>query len=161
MEQLTATVLETTFRNEDNGYTVLRVAAGRGQQTVVGVLPKLSAGETVAFEGDWAEHPVYGRQFSAKTCAITPPDSLSSVEKYLGSGLIRGIGLVTAKLIVRHFGMDAMAVLDEHPQRLTEVSGIGPKKAAMIIESYTEQMSMRRVMLFLQNYGLSPNLSNK
>ena len=161
MEQLTATVLETTFRNEDNGYTVLRVAAGRGQQTVVGVLPKLSAGETVAFEGDWAEHPVYGRQFSAKTCAITPPDSLSSVEKYLGSGLIRGIGPATAKLIVRHFGMDAMAVLDEHPQRLTEVSGIGPKKAAMIIESYTEQMSMRRVMLFLQNYGLSPNLSNK
>lgn len=161
MEQLSATVLETTFRNDDNGYTVLRVAVGRGQQTVVGVMPKLSAGESVAFEGDWLEHPTYGRQFSAKTCTIAPPDSTSSVEKYLGSGLIRGIGPSTAKLIVKHFGMDTMAVMDEHPERLTEVSGIGPKKAAMIIESYTEQMSMRRVMLFLQNYGLGPNLATK
>ncbi len=161
MEQLSATVLETTFRNDENGYTVLRVAVGRGQQTVVGVMPKLSAGESVAFEGDWLEHPTYGRQFSAKTCTIAPPDSTSSVEKYLGSGLIRGIGPSTAKLIVKHFGMDTMAVMDEHPERLTEVSGIGPKKAAMIIESYTEQMSMRRVMLFLQNYGLGPNLATK
>jgi len=161
MEQLSATVLDTTFRNADNGYTVLRVAVGRNQHTVVGAMPELSSGENVTFEGDWTEHPVYGRQFSAKTCAITPPDSLSSVEKYLGSGLIRGIGPATAKLIVKHFGMDAMAILDEHPERLTEVSGIGPKKAAMILESYTEQMGMRRVMLFLQNYGLSPNLATK
>jgi len=161
MEQLTATVLETTFRNEENGYTVLRVAVGRGQQTVVGSMPALSSGENVTFEGDWTEHPMYGKQFSAKTCKITPPDSLSAVEKYLGSGLIRGIGPATAKLIVKHFGMEAMEILDEHPDRLTEVSGIGPKKAAMIIESYTEQMSMRRVLLFLQNYGLSPNLSTK
>ena len=161
MEQLSATVLDTTFRNDDNGYTVLRVAVGRGQQTVVGVMPKLSAGESVSFEGAWLEHPVYGRQFSAKTCAIAPPDTTSSVEKYLGSGLIRGIGPSTAKLIVKHFGMDTMAVLDEHPERLTEVIGIGPKKAAMIIESFTEQMSMRRVMLFLQNYGLGPNLATK
>ncbi|NLI22499.1 MAG: ATP-dependent RecD-like DNA helicase [Clostridiales bacterium] len=161
MEQLTATVLETTFRNEDNGYTVLRVAAGRGHQTVVGSMPALSTGESVVFEGDWTEHPVYGRQFTARTCRITPPDSLSAVEKYLGSGLIRGIGPTTARQIVRHFGMEATTILDEHPERLTEVSGIGPKKAAMILESYQEQMSARRVMLFLQNYGLSPNLATK
>ncbi|MEA4999520.1 MAG: ATP-dependent RecD-like DNA helicase [Candidatus Limiplasma sp.] len=161
MEQLTATVLDTTFRNDDNGYTVLRVVAGRSQHTVVGAMPQLSSGENVVFEGDWTEHPMYGKQFSAKTCTIAPPDTLSAVEKYLGSGLIRGIGPATAKLIVKHFGMDAMQILDEHPERLTEVSGIGPKKAAMIIESFTEQMSMRRVMLFLQNYGLSPNLATK
>lgn len=161
MEQLTATVLDTTFRNEENGYTVLRVAVGRGQQTVVGAMPELSSGENVTFQGEWSEHPVYGRQFNAKTCEITPPDSTAAVEKYLGSGLIRGIGPSTAKLIVRHFGMDAMNVLDEHPERLTEVSGIGPKKAAMILESFAEQMSVRRVMLFLQNYGLSPNLATK
>ncbi|HNX61575.1 MAG TPA: ATP-dependent RecD-like DNA helicase [Candidatus Limiplasma sp.] len=161
MEQLTATVLDTTFRNEENGYTVLRVAVGRGQQTVVGAMPELSSGENVTFQGEWSEHPVYGRQFAAKTCEITPPDSTAAVEKYLGSGLIRGIGPSTAKLIVRHFGMDAMSVLDEHPERLTEVSGIGPKKAAMILESFAEQMSVRRVMLFLQNYGLSPNLATK
>ncbi len=161
MEKLTATVLETVFRNEDNGYSVLHVAVGRSQQTVVGSMLELSSGENVTFQGDWTEHSVYGKQFAAKTCEITPPDSLSSVEKYLGSGLIRGIGPATAKLIVKHFGMDAISILDEHPERLTEVTGIGPKKAAMILESYTEQMSMRRVMLFLQNYGLSPNLSTK
>jgi len=161
MEQLSATVLDTTFRNAENGYTVLRVAVGRNQQTVVGSLPALSSGESVTFEGEWTEHPVYGRQFSAKTCEIKPPDSLSAVEKYLGSGLIRGVGPTMAKMIVKHFGMDAMSVMDEHPERLTEVSGIGPKKAAMILESYVEQMSMRRVMLFLQNYGISPNLSTK
>ncbi|MDD3214343.1 MAG: ATP-dependent RecD-like DNA helicase, partial [Eubacteriales bacterium] len=118
-------------------------------------------GENVTFQGEWIEHPVYGKQFSAKTCEITPPDSLSAVEKYLGSGLIRGIGPATAKLIVKAFGMDAIAILEEHPERLTEVSGIGPKKAAMMLESFAEQMSMRRVLLFLQNYGLSPALSTR
>ena len=128
MEQLTATVMETTFRNADNGYTVLQVTAGRSRTTVVGQMPELSAGENVTFEGDWTEHPSYGKQFSAKTCRITPPDSLAAIEKYLGSGLIRGIGPSTAKLIVKAFGRDTMQILDERPDRLTEVSGIGSKK---------------------------------
>ena len=161
MEQLTATVLETTFRNDENGYTVLRVTAGRGQQTVVGQMPELSAGENVTFDGDWTEHPSYGKQFSAKACRITPPDSASAVEKYLGSGLIRGIGPATAKLIVKAFGKDALQIMDETPERLREIAGIGPKKATMILESYHEQTSMRRVLVFLQNYGLSPNLAMK
>lgn len=161
MEQLTAVVQETTFRNEDNGYTVLRAAVGRAQHTVVGVMPELSPGENVTFEGAWTEHPVYGRQFSAKTCAITPPTGRSAIEKYLGSGLIRGIGPSTAKQIVKHFGDRALDILDEHPERLTEISGIGPKKAAMIIESYMQQMGMRRILVFLQNYGLSPGLAMK
>lgn len=161
MEQLTAVVQDTTFRNEDNGYTVLRVTLGRAVETVVGVMPELSPGENVTFDGDWTEHPSYGKQFNAKQCTITPPTGKSAIEKYLGSGLIRGIGPSTAKLIVRHFGENALDILDEHPERLTEVSGIGAKKAAMITESYTQQMGMRRVMVFLQNYGLSPNLSMK
>ncbi|MEG0640784.1 MAG: ATP-dependent RecD-like DNA helicase [Clostridia bacterium] len=161
MEQLTAVVQETTFHNDENGYTVLRVAVGRVQHTVVGVMPELSAGENVTFEGSWLEHPTYGKQFSAKACTITPPSGRSAIEKYLGSGLIRGIGPSTAKMIVKHFGDGALDVLDEHPERLTEVSGIGAKKAAMIIESYMQQMSMRRVLVFLQNYGLSPNLAMK
>ena len=86
MEQLTAVVQETTFRNEENGYTVLRVGSGRSQQTVVGMMPELSPGENVTFEGTWTEHPVYGRQFSARTCTITPPTGKSAIEKYLGSG---------------------------------------------------------------------------
>ena len=161
MEQLTATVLDTTFRNEDNGYSVLRVQAGASEQTVVGVLPQLSAGETVKFSGDWAEHPVYGRQFSVKQYEISPPETLPAIERYLGSGLIRGVGAATAKLIVARFGLDTINVLDETPQRLTEIGGIGPKRAQMIIESYTAQVGLRRVMIFLQNYGISANLSTK
>ena len=158
-EQLTAVVQETTFRNEENGYTVLRVGVGRAQQTVVGAMPELSPGENVTFEGYWSEHPVYGRQFNAKSCAITPPTGKSAIEKYLGSGLIRGIGPATARLIVNRFGEKALEVLDQEPQRLTELPGIGPKKAAMIVESYLQQMGMRRALVFLQNYGLSPALA--
>lgn len=158
-EQLTAVVQETTFRNEDNGYTVLRVGVGRAQQTVVGAMPELSPGENVTFEGYWTEHPIYGRQFNAKACSITPPTGKSAIEKYLGSGLIRGIGPSTAKLIVSHFGEKALEIMDEHPERLTELPGIGRKKAAMIVESYVQQMGMRRVLVFLQNYGLSPALA--
>lgn len=158
-EQLVAVVQETTYRNEENGYTVLRAGSGRNLQTVVGILPELSPGENVAFEGQWTEHPVYGRQFTARSCTITPPTGKSAIEKYLGSGLIRGIGPSTAKLIVNHFGENALDILDEHPERLTEISGIGAKKAAMISESYLQQMGMRRALVFLQNYGLSPNLA--
>ena len=161
LEQLTAVVQETTFRNEENGYTVLRVGSGRSQQTVVGMMPELSPGENVTFEGTWTEHPIYGRQFTARTCTITPPTGKSAIEKYLGSGLIRGIGPSTAKLIVKHFGERALEIMDEHPERLTEVPGIGKKKAAMIMESYIQQMGMRRTLVFLQNYGLSPNLAMK
>jgi len=161
LEKLTVVVQETTFRNEENGYTVLRAGSGRTQHTIVGMMPELSPGENVTFEGIWTEHPVYGRQFSARTCAITPPTGKSAIEKYLGSGLIRGIGPSTAKMIVKHFGEKALEIMDEHPERLTEVSGIGPKKAAMIIESYVQQMGMRRILVFLQNYGLSPSLAMK
>ena len=158
---LTAVVQETTFRNEENGYTVLRVGSGRSQQTVVGMMPELSPGENVTFEGTWGEHPVYGKQFNARTCTITPPEGKAAIEKYLGSGLIRGIGPATAKMIVKHFGDRTLEIMDEHPERLTEISGIGPKKAAMIIESYVQQMGMRRILVFLQNFGLSPNLAMK
>ena len=161
MEKLTVVVQETTFRNEENGYTVLRAGTGRTQQTIVGMMPELSPGENVTFEGVWTEHPVYGRQFNARSCAITPPSDRAAIEKYLGSGLIRGIGPATAKMIVKHFGDQTLEIMDEQPQRLTEVSGIGPKKAAMIIESYIQQMGMRRILVFLQNYGLSPNLAMK
>ena len=159
MEQLTAVVQETTFRNDDNGYTVLRVASGRAQQTVVGVLPQLSPGENVTFEGDWQEHPVYGRQFGAKSCQITPPTGLSAIEKYLGSGLIRGVGPSTARRIVQAFGEKALDVLDAHPERLSEVSGIGARRAEMILQSYAEQVGLRRALVFLQNHGMSPGLA--
>ena len=161
MEQLAATVLGTAFRNSENGYSVLRVLAGTAEETVVGILPQLSDGEIVTFSGGWTEHPVYGKQFKADTYEISPPDSLPAIERYLGSGLIRGVGAATAKQIVSHFGMETIDVLDKAPYRLVEIPGIGPKKAKMIIESYTAQVSVRRVMIFLQNYGITPNLANK
>ncbi len=161
MEQLAATVLDTTFRNSENGYSVVRVLADVEEQTVVGVMPELSAGELVTFTGDWGEHPVYGRQFMAKSYEISPPDSLPAIERYLGSGLIRGVGAATAKLIVSYFGMDTIEVLDKSPYRLVEISGIGPKRAQMIAESYTAQVSTRRVMIFLQNYGITSGLAGK
>ena len=111
-EQLTAVVQDTTFRNDENGYTVLRVTVGRTTQTVVGQMPELSPGENVTFEGSWTEHPAYGKQFHALKCTITPPTGKTAIEKYLGSGLIRGIGPSTAKLIVRHFGENALEILD-------------------------------------------------
>ena len=132
-EQLTAVVQETTFRNEDNGYTVLRVGSGRSQQTVVGVMPELSPGENVTFEGYWTEHPVYGRQFNARACAITPPTGKSAIEKYLGSGLIRGIGPATARLLWETFGsLEAMraASVDD----LRRLPGIGASRAALLHE---------------------------
>ncbi|MBN1776966.1 MAG: ATP-dependent RecD-like DNA helicase [Clostridiales bacterium] len=161
MEQLAATVLDTTFRNDENGYSVVRVLSGVSEETVVGALPQLSAGEMVTFTGDWSEHPVYGRQFSAKRYEIAPPDSLPAIERYLGSGLIRGVGAATAKLIVGYFGMETIEMLDKAPYRLVEIAGIGPKRAKMISESYTAQVSTRRVMIFLQNYGITPGLAAK
>lgn len=161
MEQLAATVLDTTFRNDENGYSVIRVQAGVSEQTVVGVLPQLSAGELVTFTGEWGEHPVYGRQFSAKQYEISPPVGIPAIERYLGSGLIRGVGAATARQIVSYFGLETIEVLDKAPYRLVEISGIGPKRARMISESYTAQVSTRRVMIFLQNYGITPGLSTK
>ena len=161
MQSLTAVVVDTTFRNEENHYTVLRVAEGKQNYTVVGQMPTLGAGENVTFQGEWIEHPVYGKQFSMKTCEITPPTGKNAVEKYLGSGLIKGIGKATAKLIVKHFGDDTMDILDSTPEKLTEVKGIGQKRAIMIVESIRQQMGMRKVLLFLQQQGISPNLSMK
>lgn len=161
MESLEGIVSETTFRNDENGYTVLRIGSGRSEQTVVGILPELSPGENVVFHGQWGEHSVYGKQFMAKSCSITPPEGCKAIEKYLGSGLIRGIGPATAKTIVKKFGEKTLEILDSSPERLSEVSGIGKKRALMIAESYMAQMNMRRTLVFLQNYGISPNLSMK
>ena len=161
METLSTTVIETTYRNADNGYTVLRAGEKRSEITIVGILPPLSPGESVTFTGMWTEHPTYGRQFSAQSCEITQPVGKSAIEKYLGSGLIKGIGHATAKQLIEKFGDKTLEVIEEHPERLLEISGIGKKRAAMIIESYQEQATMRRTLVFLQKYGISPNLSMK
>ena len=161
MEQVEATVRETIYRNAENGYSVVQVKAGQRLTTVVGVLPEMSSGEQVIFTGEWMEHPQYGRQLRCTSCQIQKPTSLLGIERYLGSGLIRGVGPSTAKQIVEHFGMETMEVLTEHPERLQEVHGMGRKRWRQIAESFQEQQAARESMIFLQSYGIPANLSVK
>jgi len=162
MARFNGVVEDIVFRNDDNGWTVAAVKVeGSGRISAVGILPFLAAGDLVTLEGELVEHPEYGRQIKASSYQVREPESVASIEKYLGGGLIRGVGPATAKLIVRHFGDRTLDVLDTDPQRLTEVSGIGKKRAAMIIESYTEKRAMRSTMLLLQSWGLTPALAMK
>ena len=161
MAQLECIVEDTVFRNDDNGYTVLEARAGRQEVMVVGILPALTPGEQVCFEGDWVEHPQYGRQWKATGCQLRTPTSLLGIERFLGSGLIQGVGGVTARLIVQEFGLKTLEVMTETPERLSEVSGIGKKRAQQIAESFREQFAVRQAMAFLQSYGVSPSLAVK
>lgn len=159
--KIEAVMEETIFRNEENGYSVVQMRLGRESVTVVGVLPSLAAGEQVILEGGWTEHPQYGKQWKATACEIQKPTTLLGIERYLGSGLIHGVGPATAKLLVSAFGKLTLDVLSEHPERLTEVPGIGKKRARQIGDSFREQYAAREAMVFLQSYGVSPSLAVK
>ncbi len=161
MEKLEASVLHTVFRNTENGYTVLSVRNGRDETTVVGTLPELAAGEQVLLTGEWTEHRNYGRQFRCETCEIKAPTTLQGIERYLASGLIRGVKTSTAAQIVNHFGEETLTVLSEHPERLTEIPGIGKVRCAMIAESFQAQQAARETMVFLQTYRISQALANR
>ena len=161
MDQLEATVMSTVFRNPENGYSVITVQSGRAESTVGGILPELTPGEQALFTGEWTEHKTYGRQFHSTLCEIQTPTTLLGIERYLGSGLIKGVGPSTAALIVARFGEDTLTVLAEHPERLREIPGIGKKRCAMISESFQEQQGARRALVFLQSYGISSALAVK
>ncbi len=160
-EQLEAVIEDTIFRNEENGYSVVEARAGREKITVVGTLPALAAGEQVLLSGMWVEHPQYGKQWKATACEIRKPTTLLGIERYLGSGLIRGIGPATAKLLVQEFGKLTLDILSEHPERLTEVPGIGRKRAEQLAQSFREQYAAREAMVFLQSYGVPATLAVK
>lgn len=161
LEELQGTVADTVFRNDDNGWSVIEVRAQGDIITVVGALPALSTGETCLFGGEWAHHPQYGKQFKASSCSIQTPTTLRGIERYLGSGIIKGVGPSTARLIVEHFGQDTLQVLSEQPERLREIPGIGKKRCEQIAGSYLQQHLLRKTMVFLQTYGLSVGLSEK
>ena len=159
MEKLEAGIIGTIYRNGENGYSVLSVRSGRNEYTVVGALPELNPGEQAVFTGEWVEHKSYGKQFRCTACEIQTPTTLLGIERYLASGAIRGIGPSTARQIVEQFGEETMTVLTEHPERLTKISGIGRKRAAMIAESFAEQQGARQAMIFLQSYGVPAALA--
>ncbi len=161
MDQLEGTVTGTVFRNPENGYSVVQIQSGRREYTVVGILPELAPGEQGIFAGQMVEHPQYGSQLKCTQFQLQIPSTLLGMERFLGSGLIAGIGRATAKRIVEHFKLDTMEVFSEHPERLSEIRGLGKKKIKLIVESYQEHMQAREAMIFLQSYGVSPNMAVK
>ncbi|MDI9521170.1 MAG: ATP-dependent RecD-like DNA helicase [Bacillota bacterium] len=161
MDSFVGTTEGTLFRNEENGYSVVSVRTNEGLVTVTGTMPELMDGETVEVEGDWTEHPQYGRQFKLSSLRIQKPQSLSAIEKYLGSGLIKGVGPTTARLIVSAFGKDTLEILSMNPERLLEVPKIGKVRMKQISRGFLEQQASRSTFLFLQQYNISSALSAK
>lgn len=154
-ETLSGSVERVTFHNPDNGFAVLRVKAGRrGVVTVVGCVPSVEAGETVEATGAWVQDRDHGLQFKADTLRTLPPASAEGIEKYLGSGMVKGIGPHFARKIVEHFGERTLAVIDESPTFLSEVKGIGPRRLQQIRESWLQQKAVRGIMVFLQDHGI-------
>src|SRR5271154_6913358 len=152
---LAGLVDRVTFHNSDNGFCVLRVKA-RGQRdltTVLGHAAMISAGEFVQASGSWINDRTHGVQFRASFLKATAPTTAEGIEKYLGSGMIRGIGPVYAKKLVRAFGEAVFDVIQQEPGRLREVTGIGPKRAERIIAGWAEQKVIREIMLFLHGNG--------
>lgn len=165
MDTLEGSVERITYYNVETGYCVLRLAPNQPRLgrdtlfTVVGTMPELQPGEQVKINGDWLNHPVHGRQFKAETVAQMRPATLEGMRRYLGSGLVRGIGKVLAKRIVDFFGKDTLDILDRSPERVKEVPGIGKKKSDSIAQAWLEQREIKKVMLFLQSYGLNTSLA--
>jgi exodeoxyribonuclease V alpha subunit len=161
MPTLEGAVERITFHNEENGYTVARlVPEGKDYEvTVIGNMLGVQVGEHVRLEGEWTVHGQYGRQFKVERYASVLPATAAGIEKYLGSGLVKGVGPVTAKRIVRKFGADTLTVIDETPERLHEVLGVGPKRVGQIKSAWHEQRQIREVMVFLQSHGVSPALA--
>ncbi len=156
-EVLVATVERITYYNEENGYTVAQVTPeGRTYTvTVVGSLLDVSPGENLRLHGQWTSHPRYGRQFQVERYTTVLPATAAGIEKYLGSGLIKGIGPVMARRIVRRFKLDTLRIIEEEPGRLREVLGIGKKRVASIERAWEEQKAIKEVMIFLQGHNVS------
>jgi exodeoxyribonuclease V alpha subunit len=156
-------VLErVTFANPETGYTIARIAPERGRAelvTAVGPLLGAQVGEFLRLRGRWSSHPKYGRQFEVHSYSTVLPATAAGIQKYLGSGLIKGIGPVMAERMVAHFGVDIMHVIDDEPGRLIEVDGLGPKRTAMIAAAWAEQKAIKEVMIFLQGVGVSTSLA--
>ena len=155
-EALSGVVERVVFHNPENGFAVLRVRVRGGFQltTVVGRLPLVSQGETIRASGAWKNDPKHGVQFRADRLAVSPPDSLDGIRRYLGSGRVHGVGPKMAKRLVKAFGEDVFEVIENEPERLKEVPGIGPKRARRLSEGFKDQKAVREIMVFLQTHGL-------
>ena len=163
LSSLTGVIERITFHSSESGYTVARLNTGNVKQliTIVGSFANIQAGQTLQLQGLWREHPQYGSQFQVVQYQETKPATLTGIEKYLGSGLIKGVGPVTAKRIVKHFGLDTLEIIENQIERLSEVPGIASKRIAMISRTWSEQKSIKEVMIFLSGHGVSTTYAVK
>jgi exodeoxyribonuclease V alpha subunit len=170
MDTLGGSVERITYYNPENGYSVIRLkpdvlpargAARDGLVTVTGNLPEVSPGESLRLAGSWNNHPKHGLQFQAETCEQVLPATVAGIRRYLGSGLVKGIGPRLADRIVRRFGLETLEVIEEQADRLREVPDIGPKRARLIARAWGDQKHVKEIMLFLHGHGVSTNLAIK
>ena len=161
MEKLAGYVEHIIYRNADNGYTVLNLVSGEEEITCVGIFSAIAEGENIEASGDYTDHPTYGKQFKVESFEEKAPEDEEAIERYLGSGAIRGIGLALAARIVRRFKADTFRIIEEEPERLAEVKGISERKAMEIADQVNEKRDLRQAMIFLQQYGITMNLAVK
>lgn len=163
MDQICGYIERITFQNPENGYTIaqLKIPNKADPVCIVGTMPSIKPGETVRCFGQWKQHLIHGRQFMVSEYKVEAPADIIGIKKYLGSGLIKGIGPVYASRIVQKFGVDTLNVIDQQPERLREVNGLGDKRLEKIKTCWSEQKSIREVMIFLQSHGVSPSYAQK
>ncbi len=161
METIKGYVEHIVFRNEDNGYTVFQLNNEDGDLTCVGAIPYLSEGELVEVQGEYTTHSIYGTQLQVSTCEIQDPEDLISIERYLGSGAIKGVGATLAGRIVKKFREDTFRIIEEEPERLAEVKGISERMAREIAMQVEEKKEMRKAMIYLQKFGITISLAAK
>lgn len=161
MEKVTGYVEHIVFRNEENGYTVFHLENEDGEVTCVGNLNFITEGEMLELEGEYVNHSVYGNQLKVSAYRVKEPEDLVSIERYLGSGAIKGIGQTMASRIVKKFREDTLRIIEEEPERLAEIKGISERKAMEIASQMEEKKDMRKSMIYLQKYGISTKLAAK
>ncbi|NUN94341.1 MAG: DNA-processing protein DprA, partial [Verrucomicrobiae bacterium] len=163
LEQLQGSLERIVYSNEENHYTVAQLQPDNARKsvTIVGNLPAVQCGETLLLHGEWIVHPQFGRQFKIARFESILPSTITGLKKYLGSGLIRGIGPKFAERIVDFFGKDTLTVIDQYSGRLKEVPGIGAERAGRIRLAWVEQKAVREIMIFLQSYGVTPSQAAK
>jgi exodeoxyribonuclease V alpha subunit len=174
VDTLSGSVERIAFYNSENGYTVLQLLPGTsskktklhganrgGLVTVVGNLPQVTPGENLQLQGRWVVHPKHGDQFLAEICKVTVPATITGIQRYLGSGLVKGIGPALAERIVTYFGTEALDIIEDSPHRLREVPDIGPKRTTKIVQAWCEQREVKEIMLFLHSHGVTTNLAVK
>lgn len=160
-EKVEGYVEHIIFRNEENGYTVLNLSMKGRELTCVGTLPMIGEGELIEASGDYIEHAAYGKQFRIESYETKVPQDSVALERYLGSGAIKGVGAALAARIVRRFGDDTLRIIEEEPERLAEVKGISERKAREIAQQVAEKAEMQNAMIFLSGYGIALNLGAK